>query len=135
IVHNRTFCCNLEADITPNRDLYIEKGETVSLTANVLNASGNVDYLWCSFPCSDVYTSASFQSEPEIGSYYIFIGNDGSCQTTDYRSVLSAEEDTVTIGIAEFSKNKIQTVVYPNPASGKLNFTISETGDYDVVIL
>ncbi len=135
VVYDRSFCCILENNITPATELYIEEGEMVSLSATVSNASGNVDFLWCSFPCTDVYTSASFQSQPEIGSYYIFIGIDGSCQTTDFVSVLSAEEDTTNIGIAQLSNGGLRSVIYPNPSGNKLNFAVSETGDYDVFIL
>ncbi len=134
LVNGRTFCCNAIATIAPPDPVYIEPGATVEFTGSIALGFVPPNYLWCSYPCTDVFTTQTFQTQPDTNSYFVLLVNDGFCDATDFVGVFDAK-DTLNTSIKFMQSGNLKALAYPNPAKDRLMIALSVETDYSLTLI
>ena len=128
VLNDRSFCCDLEVDVTPNDTLvvYPSTGD-VELGSVTLNDSGNVVLEWCSVPCSIEESTASVTVNPDTSWRYVsLIASEGGCQASDLYIVEPADVSS----IREYALNW-DLSIYPNPCRDYVQLSISNFSQLD----
>lgn len=120
LINDRTFCCELSAEIAPADTLFhhLESGPQI-LTAELENASSMPEYHWCSYPCGLTGNGTTVLAQPDTTWETIsLIAHEGGCQAQDIHIVSYQEMGT---SVEELKDAAAVLSLYPSPASDVVN--------------
>lgn len=123
VVERQTFCCDLDVAITPPSNDTIMQGDTISLTASMINDSANAKLHWCSTPFDFFSTDSQITVQPTPPNFYIAVADQGNCQASDFIATFKpTPPDTATSVPPHLPSSSI--TAYPNPASESVTLKV-----------
>jgi para-nitrobenzyl esterase len=123
VLNDRSFCCELEVDVTPNDTLFTSVlMEAVQLQSVVTNDNGNATLQWCSVPCSVDATGPNLNVLPDTSWKYIsLIASEGQCQASDLYILINGQPSSI-----EEQQEGSGISVHPVPAIDRVNVTFDD---------
>ncbi|MCS6935141.1 MAG: T9SS type A sorting domain-containing protein [Chitinophagales bacterium] len=114
LIHGRSYCCPLAADITPQDTLFFAPGAPdVTLTAVITNDNGNAQPKWCSIGCGVSASSNSVTFTPDTSLRYMLLSAiEGGCEAADIHILV----DTTALYASAGNATLPELTIYPNPA-------------------
>ncbi len=125
VLNDRSFCCELGVDVTPNDTLFTSVlMEAVQLQAELTNDNGNAALQWCSVPCWVDASDPALNVLPDTSWKYIsLIATEGACQASDLYILMNGQPSS----IVELQPNGTLSM-HPIPASDLVNLSFQGLG-------
>lgn len=132
VINGRSFCCDLEVDITPGDTLFFtDAGGDFILEAELHNDNGNAELLWCGVPCGLQGNGPSVVATPDTTWEFLsIIASEGGCQSQDIHIVKLTEGGT----FINDTENLRSLSVYPSPACEILTVEAEFSAYGDILI-
>lgn len=125
LINGNTFCCNLQADITPGDTLFYAPGfPDFTLNAQLVGDNGNAELQWCSFQCnfSGQGNSITFPIDTSLKLVGL-TATEGNCQASD----LFIAIDSTQLPTAVTTSSSVAILnIYPNPNEGIFTITLPD---------
>jgi len=127
LINDRTFCCELEVNVSPGDTLLFGPNDgEFTLDSELHNDNGNAQLLWCGVPCGLTGTSPSIVAMPDTTWEFIsLIAYEGGCQSQDIHIV---KYDSAFTSITE-DQYLPSINLYPSPAVEMVELTIGDIAE------
>ncbi len=122
VIDDKSFCCPLNVDITPDDTLFYGPNAPAStLTAVLTGDAGGASLQWCSMPCQFTSSANSVTVTPDTTLKYVAaIATEGNCSSPNLHIIY---DSTATISSVLDMNEEIHFTIYPQPASERLLIT------------